>query len=160
MVVSMDPPSQKKKHAPPLSMDLPCERRNVVRAIDIGGRRKAQGCGTMCCVGVPKTKSYLFPHVAVSLTVMFVVPQLRFAMSLSWVTPSTHVFSHCKFQPLCWALYCSSGTSCRSNMKLTAKKLLMRLLHSTTFVTRTPPHLLASMIHCAHLMTGLIARIC
>ena len=42
--------------------------------------------------GLNLTFACLFLYVVVFLMVMFVVPHLGFIMSLSWVTPSTHVF--------------------------------------------------------------------
>jgi len=58
----------------------------------------APGYGTVGCVGVLVTKSYLCLSILVRcmfLMVMFVVPELGFIMFLSWVTPGTHFFYNC-----------------------------------------------------------------
>ena len=44
------------------------------------------------CLQLNVTFACLLLHVVVFLMVMFIVPQLRFIMSLSWVTPGTDVF--------------------------------------------------------------------
>ena len=56
--------------------------------------------------------------------------QLRFILSLSWVTPGTDVVRMSstiaqvwviESQQLCWVLHRSPGTFCGSNMKLVVK---------------------------------------
>ena len=103
---------------------------------------KAPGYGTVGCVGVLATKSYLCVPIIGCCSIL----NGHVCCPPAWVY---HVFvlGHpmsstiarvrvIEYQQLCWVFHRSPGTFCGSNLKLVAKKLSMRPLHSTALSTR------------------------
>ena len=85
-------------------------------------------------------------HVVVSLMVIFIVPQLGFTLSLSWVTPG-HVFYHCmstgeRVPAILLGSSPQPRDFLRINMKLVEKQLSTRL-PSTTVALCTRAHSVA-----------------